>query len=208
MINYSVQDAPNFGFLGIGNRLRVHRECPQLHQDLFIDGRFEPSEPRVGFSNKFTSYLASFALLSFWRAGSRAQLSLPAAQDAPRTVQRDQTRRCATLIFQLKLGWLSVVCVFLCYLLDVDHLPDDLAPSQSVFAHRAQRASSFMRLVTSAAHLLPKVMGAIADHYNMSRGFIVPLICFVFIAVAAATAGPWSRQARSAAQGFVYSRGH
>jgi FHS family L-fucose permease-like MFS transporter len=30
--------------------------------------------------------------------------------------------------------------------------------------------------------LLPKLMGAIADHYNMSRGFIVPLICFVFIA--------------------------
>jgi FHS family L-fucose permease-like MFS transporter len=31
--------------------------------------------------------------------------------------------------------------------------------------------------------LLPKLMGAIADHYNMSRGFIVPLICFVFIAL-------------------------
>ena len=30
--------------------------------------------------------------------------------------------------------------------------------------------------------LLPKLMGAIADHYDMSRGFIVPLICFVFIA--------------------------
>jgi MFS transporter, FHS family, L-fucose permease len=25
-------------------------------------------------------------------------------------------------------------------------------------------------------------MGAVADHYNMSRGFIVPLICFIFIA--------------------------
>jgi hypothetical protein len=25
-------------------------------------------------------------------------------------------------------------------------------------------------------------MGAIADHYNMFRGFIVPMICFVFIA--------------------------
>ena len=31
--------------------------------------------------------------------------------------------------------------------------------------------------------LLPKLMGAIADHYDMSRGFIVPLICFVFIAL-------------------------
>jgi len=27
------------------------------------------------------------------------------------------------------------------------------------------------------------LMGAVADHYNMSRGFIVPLVCFVFIAL-------------------------
>ena len=31
--------------------------------------------------------------------------------------------------------------------------------------------------------LLPKVMGAIADRYNMSRGFIVPLICFLLVAL-------------------------
>jgi FHS family L-fucose permease-like MFS transporter len=31
--------------------------------------------------------------------------------------------------------------------------------------------------------LLPKVMGAIADHYDMSRGFIVPMVCFALIAL-------------------------
>ena len=25
-------------------------------------------------------------------------------------------------------------------------------------------------------------MGAVADHYDMSRGFIVPLVCFAFVA--------------------------
>ena len=30
--------------------------------------------------------------------------------------------------------------------------------------------------------LLPKVMGAVADKYDMSRGFIVPLFCFAFVA--------------------------
>ena len=29
--------------------------------------------------------------------------------------------------------------------------------------------------------MLPKVMGAVADHYDMSRGFIVPMVCFVLI---------------------------
>jgi FHS family L-fucose permease-like MFS transporter len=30
--------------------------------------------------------------------------------------------------------------------------------------------------------VLPKLMGWVADHYDMSRGFIVPMVCFVFVA--------------------------
>jgi FHS family L-fucose permease-like MFS transporter len=30
--------------------------------------------------------------------------------------------------------------------------------------------------------ILPKLMGAVADQYDMSRGFIVPLFCFAFVA--------------------------
>ncbi len=31
--------------------------------------------------------------------------------------------------------------------------------------------------------ILPKLMGAVADQYDMSRGFIVPMVCFVFVAL-------------------------
>jgi sugar phosphate permease len=31
--------------------------------------------------------------------------------------------------------------------------------------------------------ILPKLMGYVADQYTMCRGFIVPLFCFVFIAL-------------------------
>jgi FHS family L-fucose permease-like MFS transporter len=30
--------------------------------------------------------------------------------------------------------------------------------------------------------LLPKIMGYVADQYDMPRGFIVPLFCFAFVA--------------------------
>jgi FHS family L-fucose permease-like MFS transporter len=30
--------------------------------------------------------------------------------------------------------------------------------------------------------LLPKLMGAVADKWDMSRGFIVPTLCFAFVA--------------------------
>jgi FHS family L-fucose permease-like MFS transporter len=31
--------------------------------------------------------------------------------------------------------------------------------------------------------ILPKLMGAVADKYDMSRAFIVPMVCFVLIAL-------------------------
>ena len=38
----------------------------------------------------------------------------------------------------------------------------------------------FMAIMGGA--ILPKLMGSVADQYDMSRGFIVPLACFVFVA--------------------------
>ncbi len=31
--------------------------------------------------------------------------------------------------------------------------------------------------------ILPKLMGYVADQYDMSRGFIVPIFCFGFVAL-------------------------
>jgi FHS family L-fucose permease-like MFS transporter len=47
---------------------------------------------------------------------------------------------------------------------------------------RAKKASAFIVMAIMGGAMLPKVMGAVADQYDMSRGFIVPLVCFVFIA--------------------------
>ncbi len=85
------------------------------------------------------------------------------------------------LIF-LKLGWLSVVCVFLCYFFMSITFPTIFALGIFGLGARAKAASAYIVMGIVGGALLPKLMGAIADHYNMSRGFIVPLICFVFIA--------------------------
>jgi fucose permease len=86
------------------------------------------------------------------------------------------------LIF-LKLGWLSVVCVFLCYFFMSISFPTIFALGIFGLGARAKRASAYIVMSIVGGALLPKVMGAVADHYNMSYGFIVPLICFVFIAL-------------------------
>ena len=47
---------------------------------------------------------------------------------------------------------------------------------------RAKRASAYIVMGIVGGAILPKVMGAVADHYDMSRGFIVPMFCFALIA--------------------------
>jgi FHS family L-fucose permease-like MFS transporter len=47
---------------------------------------------------------------------------------------------------------------------------------------QAKKASSFIVMAIVGGALLPKLMGYVADEFDMSRGFIVPMVCFVFIA--------------------------
>ncbi|MCX6122864.1 MAG: MFS transporter [Ignavibacteriales bacterium] len=84
------------------------------------------------------------------------------------------------LIF-LKLGWLSVVCVFLCYFFMSIMFPTIFALGIFGLGTRAKKASSFIVMAIMGGAILPKLMGHIADQYGMSRGFIVPLFCFAII---------------------------
>jgi FHS family L-fucose permease-like MFS transporter len=47
---------------------------------------------------------------------------------------------------------------------------------------KTKKASSFIVMAIMGGAILPKVMGAVADKYDMSRGFIVPAACFAFVA--------------------------
>jgi FHS family L-fucose permease-like MFS transporter len=59
---------------------------------------------------------------------------------------------------------------------------------------RAKKASAFIVMAIMGGAILPKLMGAVADKYDMSRGFIVPMVCFAFVALYGLT---WSKLAKS-----------
>jgi MFS transporter, FHS family, L-fucose permease len=88
-----------------------------------------------------------------------------------------------TFLVFLKLGWLSVACVFLSYFFMSIMFPTIFALGIHGLGVRAKRASAYIVMGIVGGALLPKLMGAIADKYNMSTGFIVPMVCFVFIAL-------------------------
>lgn len=88
----------------------------------------------------------------------------------------------ASMIVFFKLGWLSVACVFLTYFLMSIMFPTIFALGIFGLGARAKRASAYIVMAIMGGAVLPKLMGYIADQSDMSRGFIVPAVCFAFVA--------------------------
>jgi FHS family L-fucose permease-like MFS transporter len=86
------------------------------------------------------------------------------------------------LLVFFKLGWTSVACVFLSYFFMSIMFPTIFALGIHGLGLRAKKASAFIVMAIMGGALLPKLMGYVADRTDMSRGFIVPLFCFAFVA--------------------------
>jgi FHS family L-fucose permease-like MFS transporter len=87
-----------------------------------------------------------------------------------------------TFLVFLKLGWTSVVCVFLIFFFMSLMFPTIFALGIYGLGTRAKKASSYIVMAIMGGAFLPKLMGYVADQYDMSRGFIVPMFCFIFVA--------------------------
>lgn len=87
------------------------------------------------------------------------------------------------LLVFLKLGWVSVACVFLSYFFMSIMFPTIFALGIHGLGARAKKASSYIVMAIMGGAILPKLMGHVGDIYGMSRAFIVPLACFAFISI-------------------------
>ena len=86
------------------------------------------------------------------------------------------------LVF-LKLGWFSVICVFLSYFFMSIMFPTIFALGIFGLGGRAKKASAYIVMAIMGGAILPKLMGYVADRTDIARGFIVPLACFGFVAL-------------------------
>ena len=85
------------------------------------------------------------------------------------------------LLVVLKIGWLSVGCVFLSYFFMSIMFPTIFALGIHGLGARAKQASAFIVMAIMGGAILPKLMGHVGDLHGMSVAFIVPLGCFAFI---------------------------
>ena len=111
-----------------------------------------------------------------------------------------------TLLVVCKLGWISVASLFLSYFFMSIMFPTIFALGIFGLGVRAKKASAFIVMAIMGGATLPKLMGHIADRYDMSRGFIVPCLCFAFVAFYGFN---WSRFSKAdSLQGVSMTGGH
>jgi MFS transporter, FHS family, L-fucose permease len=80
-------------------------------------------------------------------------------------------------------GWLSVVALFSTYFFMSVMFPTIFALGIKDLGPLTKKASSFLVMAIMGGALIPILMGRIADVTgNMAIGFLVPLVCFAFIA--------------------------
>jgi FHS family L-fucose permease-like MFS transporter len=160
----------------------------------------------LGFSNKGAANLASlgfFFFLSGRFAG--AALLLRFSAHLLLGIYGVVNALLCVVIF-CKLGWVSVASVFLTYFFMSIMFPTIFALGIFGLGQRAKRASAYIVMAIMGGAILPKVMGAVADRYDLSRGFIVPMVCFAFVGVYAFL---WPRlSGLGAVRGLSVSRGH
>ncbi len=157
---------------------------PESWRDSFFGGMLETHKNgALGFSDRGASFMVSVGFFCFLtgRFSGAAILRGVAAHKVLALYGALNFLMCF-LVF-LKLGWFSVVCVFLSYFFMSIMFPTIFALGIHGLGARAKKASAFLVMAIMGGAILPKLMGAVADNYNMSRAFIVPMFCFGLIAL-------------------------
>ncbi len=206
LINYMTSQPPAIPEAWRSGMDSVAGSAPTFLQD-FFSGWFEPNKAGVlCISNKLASYLASFGFVCFL-IGRFTGAGLLKKFSAHKVLGLYGVLNIAAcLLVFCKLGWLSVVSVFLSYFFMSIMFPTIFALGIFGLGVRAKKASAYIVMAIMGGAILPKLMGAVADHYDISRGFIVPLVCFGCVALYG-FAWPLLSGAKSL-EGLSTARGH
>ena len=172
----------------------------------WLTGWFELNAAGIRtISDKGAANLASlgFILFLIGRFSGAALMKKAKAQSVLCVYASVNFLLCALVV--CKIGWLSVAGVFLTYFFMSIMFPTIFALGIFGLGSRAKTASSFLVMAIMGGAVVPKVMGAVADHYDMSRSFLVPMICFAGVAC---YGWNWSRLSKHRGAVTVAAGGH
>ncbi len=180
-INYMVAETPAIPASWDANMTRLAANSALLHNWLL--GWFETNRNGVlVFTDKGASNAVSVGLICFLVGRFSGAFLLKRFSAHKVLGIYGVANVVATLLVFFKLGWVSVACVFLTYFFMSIMFPTIFALGIFGLGARAKKASAYIVMAIMGGAILPKLMGYVADEYDMSRSFIVPMFCFVVVA--------------------------
>ena len=181
-INYMTSEVPAIPASWSAGMDNLASGSGWLHN--WLVGWFETSKTGVlSMSNKGASNLASLGSICFLVGrftGAGIVKKFP-AHKVLGVYALGNVAVCLVIFF--KLGWVSVLGVFLSYFFMSIMFPTIFALGIFGLGARAKKASAFIVMAIMGGAVLPKLMGAVADKWDMSRGFAVPMVCFSLVAL-------------------------
>lgn len=97
-------------------------------------------------------------------------------------------------------GWVGIIALTLSFYFMSIMFPTIFALGIAGLGAKTKQASSYLVMAIVGGAVMPMIMGAIADRWSMSVGFIMPLICFVIIGLYALY---WRRLKHSPVNGLL-----
>jgi len=85
-------------------------------------------------------------------------------------------------IVLLEIGWFSVVALFFTYFFMSIMFPTIFALGIYDLGPLTKKGASFLVMAVAGGAFCPPIMGLIGDHFGMSIAFVIPMVCFAFIA--------------------------
>lgn len=82
----------------------------------------------------------------------------------------------------MRLGWFSVIALFSTYFFMSVMFPTIFALGLRNLGPLTKKAASFLVMAVAGGAFCPPIMGLIGDDFGMSVAFLVPMVCFAFIA--------------------------
>ncbi len=84
-------------------------------------------------------------------------------------------------IVSLEFGWVSLIALYGVFFFMSIMFPTIFALAIKSLGKNTKEASSFLVMAVAGGAVFPPLMGAVADKYGMSTGFLVPIPLFLFI---------------------------
>ena len=80
-----------------------------------------------------------------------------------------------------KLGWTSLIALYGVFFFMSIMFPTIFALAIRGLGSQTKRGASFLVMAVAGGAVFPPIMGYVADHYGMAKGFFVPIPLFLFI---------------------------